>query len=176
MRLPYLLLATLLFAFFMQYSQTTLINKEAAWGILSLEMAATPENASRIIQSWSEEARADALFNTGADFLFLVLYSWSLFALCRLAADTCGALLRRLGYGIAYLQIATALCDIIENCFIWQLLRPAMLDAEPIRWVTFFATIKFYLIVAALGYILWAFGRIAAGMSFVFASAMLKKG
>lgn len=173
--LPLLLVATTLFAIFMYYSQTSLINREAPWGILSLEMAGTSDVASKIIQSWSEEARADALFNLGADFLFLVLYSSALFALCLAAADTCRPLMRRVGYAVGYLQFVAALCDVLENCFLWQILRSSMLDAQPIEWATFFATAKFYLLLTAAGYILWAFGRIAAGMSFVFVSALLKK-
>jgi hypothetical protein len=56
-------------------------------GIVSFQLARTPEAASAMIQSWDEAARLFAAFGLGFDFLFMPVYATALSLAVSIAAD-----------------------------------------------------------------------------------------
>ena len=96
----------------------------APQGIVSFELAGSPDASLRMMQSWDAEAKMYAAFSLGIDYLFMISYALFLSLLClRLAVKfkgkrflfNAGVLL---GYG---LWLAAAL-DAVENFALFRLL------------------------------------------------------
>jgi hypothetical protein len=95
-------------------------------GIVSFEFSGSSENARRIIDSWSADAKRAAMMSLGLDFLFLVAYAASIALACGLAAEALaarGSRLGRWGHRIAWAQWVAAACDVVENLILMLLLR-----------------------------------------------------
>jgi hypothetical protein len=128
-------------------------------GIVDLELAGSAEKAERIRQSWADnDALDEAGFSIGFDYVFLLVYSTGLAALCALGA----AAMRRRGVGLlatigvlaAWGAWGAALCDAVENAAMLPLL-----DRPTDSWASTaaaFATAKFVLLVIGLLFALTA--------------------
>lgn len=125
--------------------------------IVEFEFARTTESAIRILTLWSTEGKSMARLSLTLDFVFLVLYSWTISLGCLLAADFSKAvILKSMGNKLSKIAWIAGLCDLTENvCLllvIHQMNRPLL---EISFWM---AAIKFTGVAIALLFIILATG------------------
>lgn len=109
------------------------------YGIVSLELARTPEKANAIIDSWGNNGKGIALFSLGLDYLFIAAYTATLWLFCRFFAQNLrekNEFLSKTGNFLSWLVILAGILDVIEN----QLLL-IMLLSEPSDMATATATL-----------------------------------
>jgi len=75
----------ILFAIFRPLS-APLTTSAAPSGIVSFELARTPENAQAMVASWDGRAQLFAAFGLGFDYLFMLSYAFAIALACLLAA------------------------------------------------------------------------------------------
>ena len=139
------------------------------YGIVSLELARTPQKANTIIDSWGDNGKGIALFSLGLDYLFIAAYTATLWLFCRFFAQSLrekNEFLSKTGNFLSWLVILAGILDVIEN----QLLL-IMLLSEPSDMATATATLaasgKFtlllitgiYLLACIVAVILYTFCR-----------------
>jgi hypothetical protein len=73
-----MLFVTLVLMAIMNYAGNPLNNPSAPAGIVSFELAGSPDRAGQILESWDAKARLAAAFGLGLDYLFMVFYSSTL--------------------------------------------------------------------------------------------------
>ncbi len=123
-------------------------------GIVSFELAGSPERAAAMLNSWDADAHARAAFIQGLDFLFPAVYSTTVALGCIMAASALSA--RRLplahwGRALAWGQWIAAIFDYLENIALVVLLfSPAQAPWPQMAAVC--AVIKFGLLFAGLVY------------------------
>jgi len=132
-------------------------------GIVSLELAGTPEAAQAIYAAWGETGMQAARFNIGIDFLYLVSYGVALSIGCSLASAWWARRSPRMaGYGgaMSIAVLVAAGCDALEN----GAMLGGMQDVSNPLWPMLaksFAVVKFALLLPALLYLMTgAFTRI----------------
>lgn len=146
----FFLLTLVMFAIFRVLDQP-LRTPAALNGIVSFELAGTPERAKQMVDSWSREAGMTAAFGLGLDYLFMPLYSLALAYGTLLAAGRHGGWLRLLGNVAGWGAFAAALFDAVENYALFNILLGAHETQYPaIAAVS--AAIKFGLLIFGLAY------------------------
>jgi hypothetical protein len=156
-----LTLTLILFAVFSVLDQP-LRTSAAPNGIVSLELAGTPERAFQILLSWAAldsrqpdilriQAYLFAAFGLGLDYLFMPVYAFALAFGTLLAAQRHSGWIRSLGALAGYGAFAAALFDAVENFALWQVLLGAYASPYP-GIAALCATVKFALIVSGLLY------------------------
>jgi len=131
-------------------------------GIVSFELARTPEKAFQIMVSWEPVNFAGpnifrikgylyAAFGLGLDYLFMPVYALALAFGTLLAAGKHAGWLMAIGAVAGYGAFAAALFDAVENYALWQVLLGAYDSAYP-AIAAFCATVKFMLILAGVLY------------------------
>jgi len=123
-------------------------------GIVSFELARTPEASAAMVAGWDARARQFAAFGLGFDFLFMPVYATALSAGLLLAAGKLrgvwSRLARLLGWG-AYLA---TVFDAVENLALFSILN-GNLGANP-ALAFGCASVKFGLLLLGLGFALLA--------------------
>lgn len=160
--LTFLVLTLSLFAVFRVLDQP-LRTPAAPNGIVSFELAGTPEKAFQIMVSWEpvDFQQPDILrirgylfaaFGLGIDYLFMPIYALALGFGTLLAAGRHGGWLRSLGAVAGYGAFAAALFDAVENYALFQVLSGAFNSSYPMIAA----------VCAALKFGLLAFGLLVA--------------
>jgi hypothetical protein len=129
-------------------------------GIISLELAGSPQSVRRILSSWDPAAHRNARLSLGLDFIFLLVYALTLSQLCLIVARRWPAShrgIRRAGLILGWGQWCAALLDIGENIMLQRILAGDATTLLPLaaRWC---ALAKFTLIGCGWAYILFAGG------------------
>lgn len=129
-------------------------NPVSPHGIISFELAMTPERSHAILASWNEQARLTAAFALGLDYLFLLIYSTCLYYACRWWSQAWPQRhgLRRFGAGLAWTAYLCAFFDAVENYALWQVLQGETSSVWP-ALAGGSATIKFAVLVLLLAYL-----------------------
>jgi hypothetical protein len=158
----FLLLTFLIFGVFRGLDEPLRTNA-APNGVVSFELAWTPERADAIIFSWENSRWLDlpqsldheispklyAAFGLGLDYLFMPAYALAL---------SLGLLLMMRGRPVWYLQLAAwmgwgmfaaALFDAVENFALWKELTGSVLSPYP-EIAALCASVKFILLIAGL--------------------------
>ncbi|NOY98723.1 MAG: hypothetical protein GXP40_05905 [Chloroflexi bacterium] len=148
-----LLILTLVLVAVFRILDTPLRNPVAASGIVSFELAGTPEKAQAVIDSWDARAREYAAFGLGLDYLFMLAYALTLSLGVLLAAEKHGGKFAALGIRLGWGVLAAAIFDAVENVALWRLLSGAATPLCP-RLAAFSASFKFALLLLGLGYAL----------------------
>ena len=148
----FLFLTLILFAVFRVLDQP-LRTSAAPNGIVSFELARTPENAEYMLSSWSREGKSNAAFGLGIDYLFMPTYAFALAFGTLLAAGKHSGWTKSLGAVAGYGAFAAALFDAVENFALFQILLGAYESSYP-AIAAVCATIKFGLLVFGLVYAL----------------------
>lgn len=148
--LTFLVLTLSLFAIF-RVLDMPLQTDYALSGIVSFELAGTPQNAAHIVLTWSEQATLNAAFGLGIDYLFMPVYAFALAFGTLLAAGRHGGWLSSLGAVAGYGAFAAALFDAVENYALFQVLWGAFDSPYP-AIAAVCATIKFGLLALGLLY------------------------
>ena len=134
----FLFLTLILFAVFRVLDQP-LRTSAAPNGIVSFELARTPENAEYMLSSWSREGKSNAAFGLGIDYLFMPTYAFALAFGTLLAAGKHSGWTKSLGT--------------VENFALFQILLGAYESSYP-AIAAVCATIKFGLLIFGLVYTL----------------------
>lgn len=161
--LTFLLLTLSLFAVFRVLDQP-LRTPAAPNGIVSFELAGTPEKAFQIMVSWEAVEQPDILrirgylfaaFGLGIDYLFMPVYALALGFGTLLAAGRHAGWLRSLGTAAGYGAFAAALFDAVENYALFQVLLGAFDSSYPMLAAVCaavkFGLLAFGLLVAIVG-------------------------
>jgi hypothetical protein len=122
-------------------------------GVVSFELARTPENASRILDSWNERAKLFAAFGLGFDYLFMPAYALALSLGILLAASRHRGTFATLGAWMGWGALAAPFFDALEN---FGLVRVLLYQTNsPWPEIAFWcATMKFTLLIIGLVYAL----------------------
>ncbi len=166
-----LFLAALLWALILlailQVLNQPLVTTAAPNGIVSLELAATPERARDILASWTVLSPAgpassprtfallfDAAFGLGLDYLFMPSYAAAIALGVLLAAGRHRGWLAALGAWAGWGSVLAALFDAVENLALWHIVRN-MSFISPWPQLSFVcASVKFALIAIGILYAL----------------------
>lgn len=133
----------------------------APLGIISLQLAGSPQMAKRIVFDWHPKERLAAAFGLGLDYLLLASYSAWMFFGCRWAAvrwmksnPSRGGLFAWLAWG----AIGAGLLDCVENVILLIFLQT---DGKSVLYPLAFwcAVVKFLLILMVVG--IWISGMVA---------------
>lgn len=149
----------ILFAIFRPLS-APLTTSAAPSGIVSFELAHTPENAARMLDSWDERAQLFAAFGLGFDYLFMPSYAIAIALGILLAAGRHPGAFAKLGACLGWGMFAAAIFDALENIGLWYVLLGAANSAWPLL-VYWCALFKFGLILLGIAYALagWVWPR-----------------
>lgn len=137
------------------------------YGIVSLELARTPQKANTIIDSWGNNGKGIALFSLGLDYLFIAAYTATLWLFCRFFAQSLrekNECLSKTGNFLSWMVILAGILDVIENqlLLIMLLSKPYDMTAATAtlaasgKFVLLFIT-GTYLFVCIIAVILYAF-------------------
>lgn len=147
----------------MQVIGAPLKTEAAPMGIVSYELAGTPDNAFKILTSWelprnnneplikSITPKLYAAFGLGLDYLFMPSYALALALGVLLALGRHKGWLALLGVWLGWGSLAAALFDAAENFALWKILLGDYVSLWP-GLAAVCAAIKFALILLGLGY------------------------
>ncbi|MEW6402775.1 MAG: hypothetical protein AB1649_13315 [Chloroflexota bacterium] len=135
-------------------------------GIVSFELAWTPENANLIVSSWqrSQSGFPDdvivltakpqhyAAFGLGLDYLFMPAYSLALSLGILLAAGKHPGWFGSFGGMTGWSAVGAAIFDAVENYALFRILLGEVISPYP-EIAAFCATIKFVLILLGIIYV-----------------------
>ncbi len=127
-----------------------LMTSAAPSGIISLQLAWTPQNAQSMLDSWNENARLFAAFGLGFDYLFMPVYGLTLALGALLAAGRHPGWFAKLGAWTGWGAFLAAILDGLENLGQFHQLFNGRVELAAIIGV--FATIKFSLILTGILY------------------------
>ena len=122
-------------------------------GILAIELPWTAERAFEVVASWEQKgllgiAREQVYY----DFLFLVLYPFTLSILCAWLAGSVPPKWTITGMLVSWAVLLSGPLDAIENIAILRMLRGSQNAPAP-QIASIAAAIKFTLVFAAFGYL-----------------------
>jgi hypothetical protein len=128
-------------------------------GIVSFELARTPEAGSAMLESWDESARLFAAFGLGFDFLFMPIYATALSLAVMIAIDRHqGRNWVALGKFFAWGAFLATGFDAVENTALFHILLngPFSAASQIAFWC---ASLKFALLLSGTAYALmgWLF-------------------
>jgi hypothetical protein len=135
-------------------------NSTAPQGIVSLELATTPERLNGIVSSWSEEPKVGMAFSLGLNFLCLLTLTNVLALACVMAASRLSGGVARLGILLAWSQWAAGIFWAVQNSLLaWAVLGHA--TPFGVTLASLLATVKFALVGTGLLYAVVAGGAAA---------------
>lgn len=149
----FLLAGTLLFFLVLRF-QGKLESKDAPKGIISLEMAHESVTIDSIISSWIADGKLQrAKANIWIDFLFIPFYALLFYTLCGSISVRMNGIPAKLGVLLAFGSMVAGLFDLMENILMLFSLQGHYNNFSALL-TTFFATVKFSLLLLAIAYIL----------------------
>jgi hypothetical protein len=150
-----LLVGTLLFQLLLRYQGSALVDAVASpLGIVSLELAPTPEKAAIVLDHWKETGnRSIANRNIWLDFLFIPFYMLLFYTLCGSISVRMKGFGAKLGVLLAFGALVAGLFDVLEN-ILMLLSLSGNLSTVTTALTAFFATAKFLLIALCLLYVI----------------------
>jgi hypothetical protein len=154
-----LLWTLILFAIFQPLS-APLTTPAAPSGIVSFELARTPENAQALVTSWDGRAKLFAAFGLGFDYLFMPSYAFAIALACLLAAGRHPGAFAKIGTWLGWGAFLAAIFDAVENIGLWNsLLGPVGATWPQVSY--WCATFKFALILLGIlyGLVGWVWPR-----------------
>ncbi len=96
-------------------------NPVAPMGILSLELAATPDRLAQVVASWAEAAKLEMAFSLGLNFLCLFALTNTIAVYCVISAKRLSGTFARLGLTIAWAQwLAGAVWALQNSLLTWD--------------------------------------------------------
>lgn len=110
-----LLAWTIFLTILSQLLNSPLRTSAAPAGIVSFELARSPETAKLIIASWNKGTQLSAAFGLGLDYLYMVSYAFTISLACLLTADRMKGWLAHIGIIMGWGIFLAAVLDAIEN-------------------------------------------------------------
>ena len=152
-------LTLILFAIFRPLG-APLTTSAAPSGIVSFELARTPENAQAMVASWDARAQLFAAFGLGFDYLFMPSYAFAIALACLLAAGRHAGAFAKISAWLGWGAFLAAIFDSVENIGLWNsLLGPVGATWPQVSyWCAMF---KFALILLGIlyGLVGWVWPR-----------------
>ena len=156
--LAFLAVTSLLLAV-LQRQGAKLVNAEAPYGIVSLELAGDAEKTRAIASSWEAEGKTDtAIRNIRLDFLLIPFYSILFYMACGSIATYKSSRHERIGTWIAFACLLAGIFDVFENLAMTAALR-GRIGAAGATATSLLATAKFSILGIAILYILSSAAR-----------------
>ncbi len=154
--LLFLLTVTMVMIAVMRWHGAPLITPVSKAGIVSLELAKTTKQASKIINVWkhlkeSPDLIRHAITNTYIDFVFIIFYSLFLYSYCTFISTKQKQFPAGISRTLGMAALTAGFCDVVENYFMLLQLEQHV-SATNAFLVWFFALIKFILLAAT---VLW---------------------
>ncbi len=148
--LTFLALTLILFAVF-RVLDAPLRTPAAPNGIVSFELAGSPEMAESILDSWNAGAELFAAFGLGIDYLFMPAYALALSLGILLVAGRHAGTFAKVGAWLGWGAIGAALFDAVENYSLFQIMLGNYFSPWP--EIAFWnASTKFVLLILGLVY------------------------
>lgn len=123
--------------------------------IIQFELAQTIDRANEIISAWSDAGVAKARVGIYLDFVFLILYSWSIGAGCSVSAAFSDiGLFKNASMFFTRAVWFAGCCDLLEN--LAMLFTLSEMNELTVSMAYYFAIIKFLIVIIALLFILLA--------------------
>jgi hypothetical protein len=123
-------------------------------GIVSFELAGTPEQAQAQLASWDQTAALYAAFGLGLDYLFMPVYATALALGILLAAGKHGGWFATFSTWLGWGAYAAAIFDAVENYDLARMLLMNQVLSPYPQVAAFSATVKFGLLLLGLFYAL----------------------
>ena len=123
----------------------------APTGLVSFELAGSPEKARAMLDSWDAKALLNNAFGLGFDYLFMPVYAIALSMGVLLACSRRGGFWPSLGAWLGWGALIAPLFDACENLALFSILRAGPLSPYP-QIAAGCATLKFALILVGLVY------------------------
>lgn len=151
----FLLGVTLFFFLVLRFQGAALIQDYADKGIVSLELAASAENTTTILDGW----RSDGLITRASnniliDFLFIPFYAILFYTLTGSISVRLRGKASSIGVALAFFSLIAGLLDVLENLLMLTSIHIGYNDLTAFL-TAFFAILKFMLLLLALPYILF---------------------
>lgn len=128
--------------------------------IVRFELARTVDNAVFILSAWELRGVTDLFIRSVyLDFVFLVLYCYTLSVVCRALSQLAGGWLRQSGIIFSKVIWLAGLFDIIENISMINSVKNSPTPAT-VLMAEYSASIKFLLVLLTLISIMASLGRI----------------
>ena len=137
-------------------------NTVSPQGIVSFELCAYTGSCRAIVEAWGPVGQVWAALSLGVDYLFMFLYPATMFLGLMLVVVHVPERLKMLTTGAALAVWVAGAADALENyCLAQMLVNPAAgVHAWP---AALFATIKFVVLGATLGWLLLMYVQFARG-------------
>lgn len=136
-----------------------LVSPDVPWGIVSYELAFTTVRAQTILDAWKSMGALEAAkVSLGVDGAFLIAYPLFLWSSVRLLRRANASRFDRIG---GFTEMAVLACiplDALENVLLWLMIDNGA-STLPAALAGVAASIKFLLVLLALGWCLVALGR-----------------
>jgi hypothetical protein len=117
------------------------------FNIVVFELAGTVDVAKEMLETWKQnDVMAELFFLLGIDYLFMLVYSFSLWFVCLQAADYFKSAASALIF-LAWLQPVAGILDAVENAALYQL----SLGSEDAWWpaLSFWCAVPKFIIALA---------------------------
>lgn len=122
------------------------------YGIVSLQLAFTPQRADVILQAWGPEGQGSARAGMLRDFVFMAGYGLLFASVTLLVARTQRGLLQQAGLTLTFAPLVAALLDALENILLLSVLGIMPLPPAPILAASLSASLKFLLLALTIIY------------------------
>lgn len=150
-------IATLALGLGMFHIGASLKTAAAPWGVISLELAHTTDQARLVLASWDEAARVDAALVVGMDCLFLLCYALFLSLMCVQVGGQLYAwhqVPALMGVILSWAVLLAGVADAVENVALIQILRGSELSLWPA--LSYWSAVpKFVTILLSVAFCLW---------------------
>jgi hypothetical protein len=135
--------------------------------IVQFEISKTANKAQAIIAEWKNAGKYEqSVRSTYFAYIFMVLYTLAIGLGCRFISSCTGnEILIKGGRGFAWLVVVAAICDLIENIALSQILKGHISQIN-VTIAYNLARVKFSLVIVCLLFILvcflyWGIGKLA---------------
>jgi hypothetical protein len=124
--------------------------------IIQFELAKDIITAQNIINAWGSDGIGQARLSIYLDFVFLILYSWSIYLGCKVSCDfASNEWMKNIGQYLAKIIWFAGSCDFIENTA--MLITLNTVNELTVLMAYYFALFKFTIVAVSLVFILLAF-------------------
>jgi len=141
------------FTIFQVFLNPLLITAAAPSGIVSFELAGTPENSDLMLLSWDSASMLINAFGLGFDFLFMPIYAIALSSGILLSANRRRGVWTWVGNVLGWGAFVATLFDSVENIALFSILANGAQSPDP-QIAFWCASIKFGLIGVGVIYAL----------------------
>jgi hypothetical protein len=139
-----------------------LTNPVATLGILSLELASTPDRLSQVVNSWAEGPKSGMIFSLGLNSLCLLTLTNAIAAACTIVEKHQSGLLSSLGPLLAWAQWLAAVIWAVQNSLMaWGVLvhpTPFTTALSASLAIAKFTLVGAGILYAIIGSLLWLAG------------------